>query len=337
LLPERSSTISNRADKPKVILLFGPTGVGKTAFLTRLFAGGVEVVNADALQVYRQLDIGTAKPDSEILSRIPHHLINIIHYSESFSVGDFCTRADIAISGIIERGNNPVLSGGTAYYLKSWLLGMPETPVSDPEIRSALESRWAGKMDGEIRAELQLIDPVSAGRIGKGDRYRMLRALEVYQQSGRPLSSFSIPDIPRNDFQVLSIGLRRKRKDLYNRINHRVDQMFEEGLEEEFGFLRREGAAPEDPGMKAIGYREWFGVPGEPNPDISRIKELIARNTRRYAKRQITFFAALPDVHWFDISEDSDIPEGLLSLISNFLNDKYPGSLDQEALGGDNP
>jgi len=293
--------------------------------LSRIFPDGVEVVSADALQVYRQLDIGTAKPGKETLSRIPHHLINTIDYTEHFSVGDFCAGADEAVRSIILRDNLPVISGGTAFYLKSWLLGLPETPVSDPQIRTALEAEWNGRGNAELREELMKYDPVSADRIGRGDRYRMLRALEVWRQTGRALSSYNVPDTPRDDYDVLSLGLRRERSELYRRINQRVDEMFEDGLPEELASLRKAGATAEDPGMKAIGYREWFGKPGEPVPDTAEIKELIARNTRRYAKRQITFFASLPDVHWFDVGENPDIPEGLISIIDDFLNDNISG------------
>jgi len=293
--------------------------------VSRLFPDGAEVVSADALQVYRQLDIGTAKPGAETLSRIPHHLINIIDFSEPFSVGDFCTGADDAVRSIVHRDNLPVISGGTAFYLKSWLMGLPETPVSDPQIRSALETEWNGRENAELREELKKYDPVSAGRIGRGDRYRMLRALEVWQQTGRALSSYHVPDTPRDDYDVLSLGLRRERPELYRRINRRVDEMFEDGLPEELASLRKAGATAGHPGMKAIGYREWFAKPGEPEPDIAEVKELIARNTRRYAKRQITFFASLPDVFWFDVGESTDIPEGLISIIDDFLNDNISG------------
>jgi tRNA dimethylallyltransferase len=315
--------------------------------LSRIFSVSshrAEVVSADALQVYRHLDIGTAKPGADLLSRIPHHLIDIIDYPESFSVGDFCKRTDEALAGILRREHLPVISGGTAYYLKSWLLGMPETPLSDPRIRSELETHWAGKTSEALKEEILRIDPVSARRIGRGDRYRMLRVLEVYLQTGRPLSSFSVPDSPREDYNVLSIGLTRERQELYSRINQRVEEMFSDGLAAEVAALRRRGASASDPGMKGIGYREWFGEPGdsrepgEPDPDENRVKELIARNSRRYAKRQITFFSSLPDVHWFDAGEDPDGPGGILMLINAFLHEN-PSlySIDQEASHGDNP
>ncbi|MCK5736395.1 MAG: tRNA (adenosine(37)-N6)-dimethylallyltransferase MiaA [Spirochaetaceae bacterium] len=325
-------------NKPKVILFFGPTGVGKTALLNRIFSHGAELVNADALQVYRHLDIGTAKPGPEILSRIPHHLIDIINYSENFNVGDFCLRADEAVAGIIRRDKLPVISGGTAYYFKSWLLGMPDTPCSDPLIRSRLEKQWNEKSDDELRDGLRQVDPVSSERIGKGDRYRMLRAMEVYNQTGRPLSSFRIPKTPRDDYMVLSIGLMRERKELYQRINQRVDQMFLAGLPAEVASLRDNGAVMDDPGMKAIGYREWFPKVGDPPLDENRVKELIARNTRRYAKRQITFFSSLPDVHWFDAGDDPEGTHGIIPLIKNFLNNNVSSnSIDQDAPVGDNP
>ena len=318
MLPKKSSTVSNRTEKPGVILLFGPTAVGKTSLIEKLFSSGAEIVSADALQVYRQLNIGTAKPDADILSRIPHHLIDIVDFRDNFSVGDFCLKADEAVARIIERKHLPVISGGTAFYLKSWLMGMPDTPVSDPKIRADLERQWADKSDAELKEELFRVDPVSAEKIGRKDRYRMLRALEVQIQTGRPLSSFPVPSRPRADYRVLSIGLRRNRKELYERINLRVEKMFEEGLAEEIASLIQNGAKKNHPGMKAIGYREWFGTEEEPEPGIERIKELIARNTRRYAKRQITFFASIPDVHWFEPSDKFPVPEGIESLIDNF-------------------
>ncbi len=335
--PLAGSNVETRRTLPKLILLFGPTGVGKTSLLDRLFAGLAEIVSADALQIYRKMNIGTAKPDSSLLKRLPHHLIDILEIGSSFSVGDFCRRADQAISDILSRGKLPVISGGTAFYLKAWLLGLPDTPATDPQIRRSVEQRWNDADIDELRSALSGVDPESAERIGTNDRYRLMRAMEVFQQTGRPLSSFTVPETPRSDYSVLSIGLSRERTELYRRINARVEQMFQGGLEEEIRTLREAGAKPEDPGMKAIGYREWFEFSGASGPGDGlcdevreQIKSRVARNSRRYAKRQITFFSSLPAVHWFDASENPYRPGGLIETIEKFLGYKICyQSLDQ--------
>jgi tRNA dimethylallyltransferase len=303
----------NRTDTPKLIILFGPTGVGKTELLERLFSFHAEVISADALQVYMDLDIGTAKPGAEFLSKIPHHLISILDYREKFSAGEFRDRADNLIPRIIDNGRLPVISGGTAFYIRAWLMGLPETPPVDPVIRARIEELWKNKGDDEIRSALETVDPVSARRIGRRDRYRMLRALEVHAQTGGRLSEIAVPDTVRQDYQVLLLGLYRDRKQLYDRINLRVRGMMEAGLEGEVAALRAGGAERDHPGMKAIGYREWFS-----GSDRQTIEALIARNTRRYAKRQITFFNSLPDVRWFDAADDPET-SGLCRTVNDFL------------------
>lgn len=305
---------------PAVVLLFGPTGVGKTALVARLFAGRGEVVSADALQVYKGLDIGTAKPDADLLSRIPHHLIDILEYTRSFSVADFCRRADEAVREISSRGMLPVISGGTAYYFKAWLMGLPESPEADPKIRMDIQTEWKNRSDADLKEAVRLVDPVSAERLGDRDRYRLQRVLEVHRLTGRALSDFHVPDTPRDDFRVLSVGLTRDRKDLYRRIDERVDRMFDDGLAAEVAALRADGARREHPGMKAIGYREWFpGENGAEEPLQERVRELIARNSRRYAKRQLTFFSSLPDVKWFNMSDEAAVSDDLESEIAQFL------------------
>ena len=246
-LPKRCSTISNRTDRPKVVLLFGPTGVGKTEFLEKLFAGFAEVVSADALQVYRGMDIGTAKPPAETLARIPHHLIDILDVDEAFNVGDFCHRAELCVRDILSRGLTPVISGGTAYYMKTWLMGLPKTPPVDLMVRRNVQNRWKNRDNADIHRELQRIDPQSAGRIAQGDRYRMLRALEVFEQCSKPLSNYQIPEKPRDDVEVLSIGLRRSREDLVRRIEERVDSMLSGGLQ---GRLTDSAAAARRPRIR---------------------------------------------------------------------------------------
>ena len=314
-----SSTASSRTDPPKVILVFGPTGVGKTSLLAQYFAGRAEIVSADSLQVYRGLDIGTAKPDVKTRRRIPHHLIDILDYTESFDVGEFCRLADGCISDILQRGRIPFISGGTAYYLKAWLMGVPQTPPADPETRARIESEWKNRDEADILRELTDIDPVSAARIAPADRYRLLRALEVFAQSGRPLSDYPVPDVPRRDFHVLCVGLKRERAELYRRIEERVDSMLNAGLENEVKALIAHGARPHHPGMKAIGYREWFTNDEGVTRRKEQARELILRNTRRYAKRQMTFFKSLPNVLWFDVSLNPRTSGGFVETMETFM------------------
>ncbi len=299
--------------------------MGKTALLERLFAGIAEVISADALQIYRGMDIGTAKPSPETLALIPHHLIDIREVDESFSVGEFCHIADYHMMDICARGLLPVISGGTAYYIKTWLLGGPGTPPSDPLIRRKIEKQWTGRDDAELHKALQNVDPEGAGKIAIGDRYRAIRALEVFEQCGKPLSSFAVPNRPRTDVEVLSIGLRRSREDLAMRIERRVDLMIESGLQKEVERLRECYAGPSNPGMKGIGYKEWLGTPENPLPTVREVRELIIRNTKRYAKRQLTFFASLPNIHWIDIHDEEQAFDEIMEIASGFGNmRKFP-------------
>lgn len=288
-------------------MLFGPTAVGKTALLEDFFSGFAEVVNADSLQVYRGMDIGTSKPTAETLSHLPHHLIDILDFWNSFNVGEFCSRADDVVFDIHSRGLLPVISGGTAYYMKSWLMGLPAIPPSYPLLRSQLQDYWQDRPVEEMRCHLEKIDQRSAVRIGSRDRQRMLRAFEVFEQTGRTLSSFPVPERIREDMNVLIIGLRRKRSVLWRRIEERVNMMIEAGLEDEVEVLRKNGARAHHPGMKGIGYREWFNVNDGVKQSKYQIIERIIINTRRFAKRQMTFFSSLPGVQWIDMDEKSDI------------------------------
>ncbi len=288
--------------RPGVVLLFGPTGVGKTALIEELFSGRGEVVSADALQVYRKMDIGTAKPGAELLEKVPHHLVDILDFTENFNVADFCTLADRAVAGILSRGRVPVISGGTAYYLRAWLMGVPDTPRVDESVRKNLAEFWRERGDDELLEAVRAVDEPSAARLGRRDRYRMLRVLEVFEQTGRPLSAFRVPDTPRSDYRILSIGLKRERPELYRRIDLRVELMMKAGLEGEIRALVAGGARKEHPGMKGIGYREWFDGAGRED-----VASRIARSTRRYAKRQMTFFRSLPGVRWYDAGEPGEM------------------------------
>jgi tRNA dimethylallyltransferase len=303
-------TLSNGSVQP--LILFGPTASGKSGLLLRLFAGGscpAEVVSADSMQVYRGMDIGTAKPTVEERKKLPHHLIDIRDPGEQFSAGDFVRFADEACADIARRGALPIVSGGAGFYLKNFIWGLPEAPPSDPEVRARLKQEMRAKGAAPLMAELAAGDPASAGAIHPNDEYRLLRALEVLRLSGRPLSSFrTAGDHPRRRFRV--IGLSRPRDELYRRINERCAAMFRLGLPVEVRRLSEAGYTPDDPGLRAIGYREFFvrDIDGKNgwrlSEDLAGVEALVAQNSRRYAKRQITFFASIPGVKWITAGAD---------------------------------
>jgi tRNA dimethylallyltransferase len=301
------------ASPTPVLVLFGPTASGKTNVLLRLFNNGhgrgAEVVSADSMQVYRGMDIGTAKPSAQERERLPHHLIDIRSPNEQFNAGDFVRLALEAIGDIARRGAFPVVCGGTGFYLKNLILGLPESPPADAEIRAALKGELREKGPAALMQELAAGDPVSAERIHLNDTYRLLRALEVLRLTGRPLSSFGVSGAgTEEDIEWVCVGISRGREELYRRIDARCAAMFEQGLPDEVRRLYEMGYTPRDPGMRAIGYREFF-VQDEDGTyrlsrDIAGVQALVAQNSRRYAKRQITFFASLPGVQWIEAGDD---------------------------------
>ncbi|TFG84477.1 MAG: tRNA (adenosine(37)-N6)-dimethylallyltransferase MiaA [Spirochaetales bacterium] len=287
----------------KVLALFGPTACGKTDLLERLFLSNdrsfsrpVVVVSADSVQVYRGLDIGSAKPDERLLSRLPHKLLDIRDPCEQFSVGDFVRLADEACQGIIANGGLPVLSGGTAFYIRAFIMGLPVTPSSDPAVRTAIQEEFARLGADALYAELKRVDPPSASRIAPADHYRIARALEVYRFAGRPLSSYALPETPRARWDTLALAIDRPRAELYDRINARVDAMMAAGLRGEVQSLREAGYKADDPGMRAIGYAEFLSAGLDEGDSV--IAARIRLHTRRYAKRQLTFMRGMPGVLW---------------------------------------
>jgi tRNA dimethylallyltransferase len=327
------------------VLLCGPTASGKTEILERLFAGGVsrsgvsaagrpspvcpaEIVSADSMQVYRGMDIGTAKAPPELREALPHHLIDIRNPDEQFNAGEFVRLADRACAGIARRGKLPVISGGTGFYLSNFILGLSRAPPSDPAVRRELREERQDRGIEVLAEELARCDPESARRIHIHDEYRLLRALEVYRISGRPLSSYPRPGTAaagpdggspgpgggegRPRYRFLVLVLDRPREEVYRRINRRCADMFRRGLPGEVRGLYAAGYSPDDPGMRAIGYREFFtGEPGawQISEDLAAVEALTAQNSRRYAKRQLTYFASIPGIKRIPAAED---PAGLI-------------------------
>jgi len=307
----------------KVLVLFGPTAVGKTATIERLDHDDrlprkpVVVISADSVQVYRGLDLGSAKPSRAERLRMRHELIDIRDPSEPFSVGDFVRLADEACERVTAEGALPVLSGGTAYYIKAFLYGAPPAPPADAAVRAALQEELAERGPAALRAELARVDPETAARLAPADLYRITRALEVYRCSGLPLSSFVLPAEPRPRWQALVVGLDRPRAELYARIDARVDAMLAAGLALEVQALRAAGYGPGDPGLRAIGYSEFLAATQGQNGELplESIAADIKMHTRRYAKRQLTFMRSIPGVRWFG----ADDYEAIFSEVEGWL------------------
>ena len=300
-----------------VVVVFGPTAVGKTDFLLH-FEQTAEIINSDSLQVYRHMSIGTAKPDEFVIKRIPHHLVDCIDPGDEFSAGDFVKEADRLCKEIYERGRVPIISGGTGFFLKNFIYGLPTAPASSDQVRQELQKRLDTEGLDKLREELHEKDPESWERIKPLDSYRILRALEVYYTSGSPLSDYKLPASPRSGYRFLLIGLVRDRAELYDRINQRVEAMFKAGLPEEYKKLRAMGYSSACPGLSAIGYREFSIMEELGSLTLNDVKELIKQNSRNYAKRQITFFKALPDVHWMHPDQWQDA----VNMVAGFIEKK---------------
>lgn len=287
--------------------------------LCSFFVPGFEVVNADSVQVFKGLDIGSAKADSSLQSKIPHHLIDILEPWEKFNVADFIRLADNACDDIRSRGNIPVISGGTAFYFKNYLYGLSEAPQSDAAIRQEVASFMAQVGNAKAHEYLESVDPVSASRINVNDSYRISRAIEVFRQCNKPLSSFAVPTTPRNNINALIIGLTRDKEDLRARISKRVDIMFESGIVDEVKKLVAMGADLSWQSMQGIGYSEFMKAlefSSFDNLDLKQIKEQIVMDSIHYAKRQMTFFRSFENVNWVNPSDTSS----LKTLVSTFVN-----------------
>ena len=328
------NTASQSDSNKKVVFLFGPTAVGKTQLLCDCFSNFSEVVNADSVQVYKHLDIGSAKADAATVAKIPHHLIDILEPWENYNVADFIRLADVACQDIWAKGKIPVISGGTAFYFKHFLYGLSQAPKSNPAIRDEVANYINEVGLLEAHKYLCSVDSVSGGRINPNDGYRISRALEVYKTCGKPLSSFELPSTPRNNMRVLSLGLCRDKEQLKERIALRVKLMFEQGLLEELHTLLEMGANPSWQSMQGIGYKEflnhvWKGdlesslsaFDALSKTDIDAIKSEIEMNSLHYAKRQMTFFRSFANVHWLDpeeVSQNTDVVRSMVETDESF-------------------
>lgn len=296
-----SPTMSKTAQK---ILIMGVTASGKSALAFELAkARGAEIISVDSMKVYRRMDVGTAKAPIEKRQVLCYHLVDVVEPSEAFSVDQFLDLTDKAVNEIQGRGNPVVAVGGTAMYIKALLHGLFEGPGSDEAIRQRLKDRVAQVGLGPMHAQLTQVDPVAAERIHPNDEKRIIRALEVFELTGKPISSFQTQwdSAPASDWFV--IGLRRDKQIENSRMNARVKRMMEMGLKEEVQGLLAEEKPLSKQAAAAIGYAEMIAhLAGEMN--LEDTVERIKINTRRFAKSQRTWFKTFPNVHWIDVAED---------------------------------
>jgi len=285
--------------KPSVIIVSGPTCVGKTevaiALTERL---GGEIISADAMQVYRYMDIGTAKPNKEQMARVPHHLIDVLDPDEPFSAASFRTMAGSIIADLHEKGKAVFVVGGTGLYIKALTQGLFEIPGQDSAIRERLKAEANTSGLEAIYGRLKRADPEGAAKIHPKDTYRVIRALEIFELTGKPISEHHMThEFSDKPYRVLKIGLFMDRQILYHRINERVEQMLSQGFLDEVKGLLERGYGPGLKSMQSIGYRHVLAFLLE-NVDWDETVRLFKRDTRRYAKRQFTWFRADPEIQW---------------------------------------
>ena len=290
--------------KPLVVLLMGPTASGKTAFSLELAeALQTEIISVDSALVYREMDIGTAKPSLSERSAVTHHLIDIIDPSESYSTGQFRDQAILLIDNLVAKNKVPILTGGTMLYFNALTEGLAQLPPANTDIRAELEQQMQTKGKQAMHKQLQIIDPVSAARIHMNDPQRIQRALEVFQVTGRPLSSF-FNQPHESPYRFLKIILSPvDRSILHKRIEDRFHAMIDQGLIEEVIHLRERGDLDLSmPSMRCVGYRQvWQYLEGETK--FSEMLEHSIAASRQLAKRQLTWLRKNNDAICFDPAE----------------------------------
>jgi len=304
-------------DKPKLFVVLGPTAVGKSDLgidiAERL---GGEIINADSLQVYKYLNIGTAKPTPSELKRVKHHLIDIVSPDQDFNAGMFRSAAASVIQELHDSGKNIILLGGTYLYVKVLLSGLIEGLPASPEIRENIKKLRLTFGLPYVYERLRMLDPEAASKIHPNDYVRTERALEVNYLTGQKMSELqAVHSFQDQDYQYEKIGISLDREILKDRIEKRVDKMLEEGLIDEVKGLREKGYTPELKPMQSIGYKE-INQYLDGDLDFDKAVELIKRDTKRFAKRQMTWLRKDNEITWFE--KDRDV----LSAASGYFSDK---------------
>ena len=305
------------AELHKIIVICGPTGVGKTGFaieLARRFNG--EIVGADSMQIYRHMTIGTAKPTAEERAAAIHHMVDVVDPQEEFDAAEYDRRAAACVSALIAEGKQPFVVGGTGLYIKALIYGLTRAAQSDDKIRASLKAQLESLGTQAMHDRLAEADPVSARRIHPNDAFRILRALEVFEITGRPISAHHDEhQFSRARFDALHIGLTLPRPQLYARIDQRVDAMLAQGLMDEVRSLLTRGLHPGLKSMQSLGYRHMIGYL-QGSLEWDETLRTLKRDHRRYAKRQLTWFRADGQVHWLQPDQLTEA----IALIQEFLN-----------------
>lgn len=305
---------------PRIVVIVGPTGAGKTSLslaLARLVGG--EVVSCDSQQVYIGMDIGTGKATADERASIPHHLLDVVRPDEEMTMARFMELADRAIADVTARGKPVIVCGGTGLYVRGLLFGLFEGPPASPELRAELAAMG---MEA-LCAELETVDPIAATKIEKNDQKRIIRALEVFRLTGEPMSTHQArhdhKTVPaRYEFKL--IGLAPERDALYQAIDTRVDQMIAAGLEREVADLRAVGYTPPLRSQQAIGYAELHAT-ASGELERGRAIELIKRNSRHYARRQLSWYRNDPWITWYPEAAAVDLAE-----FQRYLRRNYSGT-----------
>ena len=300
------------SESGNLVIILGPTGVGKSRVglsLALKFSG--EIINCDSMQVYRGFDIGTDKPSLEARRTVPHHLLDVADPSDQFNAADFVAETLRAVDDILGKKNLPFIIGGTGLYIKALLDGLFPGAGRDPEVRRRLEVETAERGLGTLFNRLEAIDPAYARKVRGRDRSRIVRALEVFETTGKTISEhFRGTESFVKDFHLVRIGLRMERQALYKRIEDRVERMFAGGLVDEVNRLLGQGVPEDAPPFRALGYR-WALKFLRNEVGLEEAKARTKLDTRHYAKRQMTWFRKMEGVAWFSPEDDTALENHL--------------------------
>jgi tRNA dimethylallyltransferase len=303
----------------RVLVLAGPTASGKTT-LSLLIAShlNAEIISADSRQLYELLDIGTAKPSREERNRVKHHFVDIQPPDREFNAGEFGKRGRVMVDEILGRGKVPLVVGGSGLYIQALIDGFFDGVSADGEIKKELYGRLKTEGPAALLNELACVDPVAASRMHPTNTRRIIRALEVYRSTGNPISELQKDGVEIN-FRPVLAGLNWDRAALYARIDRRADWMIGQGLVDEVRELQAKGYSAELNALQTPGYREVFAfLAGKMS--LEEAVSLLKRETRRYAKRQMTWFRRDTRIRWFQLSEEREFPAVASSICSYFLS-----------------